>query len=417
MRQPIFVKVLFVVGLLIAGLALKTALGNSTSKKIEYQTAIAEKGVLIVAVSGSGQVTTANSAPVYTQSSGVVSQLFVKEGDIVSAGDKIAEIDLDLSGRLTSSQALSSYQNAQNNLKNAQATLYSLQSSMFTSWDTFRNLTQDGKYTNGDGSANKDNRTLPEFIVGENNWLAAEAKYKNQQGVVSQAQTALNTAWLSYQLASPTVYAPISGKVTGLSLQVGSVISASSSQSTTTQTNNKIASIRTDASPTVTVNLTEIDVTKVKEGNKVTVTLDAFSGKTFTGKVISIDTTGVTSSGVTSYPAVVQLDSNEPNMLANMSAQANIITRVKEDVLKIPSSAVRTANGLATVQIMEKGKPVTVTVTIGDISDTESEVTSGLKVGDKVVTNTVSSTAAGTSRTTSVFSTFGGGSGAMRIAR
>src|SRR3989344_5428159 len=64
-----------------------------------YQTAQVEKGTLVASVSVSGQVSSANSAEVTTQSSGVVKAVSVKDGDTVKAGDTIAQLDLDLIGR------------------------------------------------------------------------------------------------------------------------------------------------------------------------------------------------------------------------------------------------------------------------------------------------------------------------------
>ena len=83
----------------------------------------------------------------------------------------------------------------------------------------------------------------------------------------------------------------------------------------------------------MTVNLTEIDVVKVAIGDKATVTLDAFPDKTFTGKILSVDTVGSITSGVTNYPTVIALDVQNKEMLSNMSASSSIITDVKNDVL------------------------------------------------------------------------------------
>ena len=182
---------------------------------VQYQTGTVTKGTLIVAVTGSGTVSSANNTNVTTQATGVVSKLYVKDGDKVKSGDKIMEIDLDLDGKQTASQALSNYQNAKNNVDSAQAGMYSMQSTMFTNWSTFMTIAQNGTYQYEDGSPNNINRSLPEFHIADDNWLAAEAKYKLQQNVVYQAQTALNSAWSAYQKASSTVYAPISGTVSG----------------------------------------------------------------------------------------------------------------------------------------------------------------------------------------------------------
>lgn len=383
-------------------------------EKTSYQTAVAEKGTLIVSITASGAVSTANNSSVTTQSSGVVTKIYAPNGTQVKAGDPIAELDLDQIARQKYSQALASYQSAKNNLNTANNQMYSLQAAMFKNWDTFRNLATNSTYQNSDGTPNTSNRTLPEFIIANNNWLASEQEYKNQQNVIVQAQNALNSAWLSYQQSSPIIYAPIAGEVTGLSLQIGSVIAASTSNasSTTTSNSQKVASVKTTANPTITINLTEIDITKVKVGDKATITLDAFADKTFTGRVVSVDTVGTTSSGVSTYPIIIALVVENPNIYPNMSASASIITASKDDVLKVPTSAVQTQNGESTVRVMKNGQQQTVAVETGIASDTEIEIVSGLKEGDTVVTGTVSTATSGTGtsgRTQSPFGGFGGG--------
>lgn len=268
---------------------------------------------------------------------------------------------------------------------------------------------QSSAYQNPDGTPKTDQRQLTDFTTKNDDWLSAEAKYKNQEGVVAAAQTSLSSAWASYRQASPVIYAPISGTISGLSLQVGSVLTAQTS-TTGSSTSQRIANIKTAAAPSITVNLTEIDVPKIKIGNKATVTLDALSGKTFTGKVVSVDTTGSVSSGVTTYPAVIELDNDNGSIYPNMSAQANIITRIKNDVLLVPLASVQTQNGQSFVRVMQNGQVVQKSVETGLSSTTQTEIISGLSEGDNVVISSVSpSSGSGSSAGTSPFGLFGGG--------
>lgn len=418
-RLPLLVKlilILFVAGGIVFGYTKLTAQKGSQP---QYQTAIAEKGTLIISVTGSGQVSTANSASVTTQSTGVVSEVYVQDGDEVQSGDSIAKIDPDMVGKQNEAQALASYQSAKNNLESAKATMYSLQSAMLGEWNDHYELATNSTYQNSDGTANNDNRVLADFHISQDDWLAAEAKYKNQQNVIAQAQTSLNSAWLSYQESSSTIYAPITGTVSGLSLQVGSVITGSTSSSSTTTNSTKIASIKTKAPPTITINLTEIDVPKIKVGNKATVTFDALTDKTFTGKVISIDTTGSVSSGVTTYPTVIRLDTDPGTILGNMAASANIITQTKHDVLLVPSSSVQSQDGSSTVRVIKNQTMQTVSVEIGLTSDTQTEIVSGIAEGDTVVTSVSTSTSGAPAQGQSVFSSFGrtGGGNFIRTGR
>lgn len=368
----------------------------SSSAAPTYQTATVQKDTLIVSVTGSGTVSTANSVQVTTQTSGVIKKIFVKNGDTVKSGQKIADVDLDQTGQQRYSSALSSYQSAQNAVAAAKSGLYSAQSKMFAANQKFINDAAERELATSD----------PTYIQQNADWKASEADYIRQQAAITQSQNALSAAWITYQQSSPAIYAPLSGTLTGFSLQEGSVITA---QTTTTgsTSSQKIASVTTNAIPTIAVNLTQIDVPKIKVGQKATITLDAYATKTFTGKIVSIDTVGSVSSGVTSYPAVIALDERNSDVLPNMSAQATILIDSKTDVLIVPTTAIQTSNGEISVRVMKNGTPTSVTVTTGLASDTETEILSGLSEGDTVVTAVVTKSTA-SSTATSPFSAFGG---------
>lgn len=394
--RSLVVKILLVLAVLGLGFFIYTKVNNSSAKPT-YQTTKATKSTIIVSVSASGVVSTANSAQVTTAASGVVSNIYIENGQHVNSGEALAQLDLDLQGKQRMISAWTSYQSAKNSL-------FSLQSTMLTKWKTYMDSATSGTYQNADSTPIIGTRQLPQFVSTSDDWLAAEAQYKNQQNAIDQA-------WITYQLTSPTIYAPISGTVTGFGLQIGSVITAQSNSSGGA-TNQKIASVITQATPTVTVSLTEIDVPRVVIGDKATVTLDAFSGKTYTGKVISIDTVGSVTSGVTTYPAVIKLDTDSQEILTNMSAQANIITNVKDGVITVPSGAVKTSNGQSTVSILVNGVPQTADVQTGLVSTTDTEIISGVSEGDNVVTSVISpTTTQSTTTSSSPFGALGGNRG------
>ncbi len=411
LSRSIYIKILTIIIILLLGYLSHLKFLSKKTNQSQYQTAKAEKGTLTIIVSASGQVLQANSALVETQASGVVSKVFVENGQQVKTGDKIAQIDLDLIGKQRSAQAWANYQNAKNSLETAKIAYYTLRSEMMTKWKNYMDAAQSATYQNPDGSPKTDTRQWPQFISTSDDWLAAEAKYKHQENVVAQAQTALNSAWLSYQQTSSTIYAPISGTVTGLSLQIGSVLTAQSNTSGTA-TSQKIASIQTKAPPVIQVNLSQIDTPKVKIGNKASLIFDAFPNKTFTGKVVSIDTIGSISSGVTTYSAMIKLDSEVPEIYSNMTASANIITQIKNNVLLIPSSAVQTQDEEPFVKMLKNGKIEQINIEIGLSTPTQVEVISGLSEGDTIITN-ISSTQQTplqrSGRNQSPFGGFGGG--------
>jgi HlyD family secretion protein len=169
----------------------------------------------------------------------------------------------------------------------------------------------------------------------------------------------------------------------------------------------------------VTVELTEIDIPKVKTGSKATITLDALPDKTYTGKVTGIDTAGSVSSGVTTYPVVITLDTISPEIYSNMSATANIIIDSRESALYIPLSALQTQNGQSVVRVKSGNNISYVNVEIGLTTDAEVEIISGLNEGDEVVTSVVNtSSTSSPSGSSSIFGirqgSFGGG-GNVRI--
>lgn len=412
------VKVVVIIALVLIGWFGVSKFNAKGTQSPQYQTAVAQKGTLIVSLSASGLVSSANSAAVTTQTSGVVNKIFVKNGDSVKSGDPIAQVDLDMNGQQRASQALGSYQSAKNQLVGAQTAMYTLRSAMFTKWKIFTDVASSSTYTNPDGSPNTGNRTLVPFITSQDDWLATEALYGNQQNVVTASQTSVSSAWASYQQASPTMYAPISGIISGLSLQIGSVLTSQTS-STGSSASQRIANIKTVAKTVAVVNLSEVDVPKATIGNKATLTLDAFAGQTFTGKITSIDTTGSVSSGVTTYPAYIQFDTAIVGIYPNMGVDAKIITSVKDNVVMVPNAAVKTINGQTTVSIIKNGKVSPVDVTAGQANELDTEISSGVAEGDVVVTG--STTDGPTASTvTSPFSalggrSFGGGGGAFRV--
>jgi macrolide-specific efflux system membrane fusion protein len=385
----------FVLVLVIFGIYKLVFPKKSTT---QYQTALVEKGTIISSVSASGQIISSNTLNISTQATGVVKEVFVKDGDKVYAGQKIASITLDPSGQQQANQAYSSYLSAKNALTNANISSYTLQASEFAANSKFIN----------DAVARNLSTTDPTYIQENATWLAAEAQYNNQQNVVAQAQASLNNAWLNYSNASPTITALTSGTIDNITLTPGMVISGSSSTSTTTASSQRIAVIRSQGNPIATFNVSEIDVSKIKYGQKATITLDSLSDTTFTGKVVSVDRIGSVSSGVTNYPVIIAFDTGNDQVLPNMSATANIITATKDNILLVPTTAIQTQSGESVVRILEKNNQIsTVTVTTGLSSDTQTEIVSGLSEGESVVTSTVFSGTTSSSGT-SIFSSLGG---------
>lgn len=386
------------VALIILIFAGVKVLANKKAATPQYQTATVEKGNLISAVSASGQIIQANIINIATQATGVVNEVLVKDGDKVYVGQTIAKLELDPAGSQASTQAYSVYLSAKNSLVSAQTNLYTLQNTLFVANQKFIN----------DAAARNLATTDPTYIEEWATWLAAEATYKNQENVIAQAKVNLNNARLTYQQTSATISAPLAGTVDNITLTPGQVTSAA----------DRVAVIKIQGNPIGTFNVLEIDIIKVKPGQKVTVTLDSIADKTFTGVVASVDKIGTVSSGVANYPVTISFDTENEQILPNMSASANIIITSKNNVFLVPSSALQTQNNQTVVRILNKNNQIQyVNVEAGISSDTQTEIISGLDEGETVITGTVSATTS--SQSSSVFSSFGrgAGSGTIRIPR
>jgi multidrug efflux pump subunit AcrA (membrane-fusion protein) len=123
---------------------------------------------------------------------------------------------------------------------------------------------------------------------------------------------------------------------------------------------------------------------------------------TLTGKVDRMSTIGTENSGVVTYPATISFDSLDERVKPQMSLTAAITTEVKQDVLAVANSAVKSAtDGSSYVLVMENGSPTQKTVEIGTANDTSTEIKNGLSEGDTVVTQTITSSSQSSSSKTS----------------
>lgn len=377
---------------------------NAQTAKPQYQTAQAEKGSLITSITASGTITAGSIVNITTGATGVVTQIYVKNNDLVTAGQKLADITLDQASQAKQASAWASYLSAKSNLDNANAKINSLQAAEFKANQAFIN----------DAAARGLASNDPTYIQQNALWLQSEADYKNQKGVVAASRAALNSAWMSYRQISSIVTAPTSGIISNFTLVPGSIIASSGQPSTSPESSSTSQSLGTISleqnSLAATVNLSEIDVVNIKEWQKATLSLDAFPGKTFTGRVSAINTSGTVSSGVTTYPATITIDSALNNIYPNMAVSATIITDVKNNVLLVPSTAVQNNNGETSVRVMRNGVVTTVPVEVGASNDTQTEITSGINEGETVVTGQTGGNAGRTgTQGTSPFGAFGGG--------
>ncbi len=364
---------------------------KKNSQKPQVQTATVEKGTIISSVSASGNIVSSNIENVTTQASGTVKKVYVSDGDQVSAGQKLAEIDLDVQGEQNYLSAYSSYIGAVNSLNAANNSYRSSQASLAVVYDEIKGHDDD------------------ETLEMKEKRTKAEVANDNAYDGLKAAEVKLNSASLSLKTSTPVITAPVAGTIKSVTIAEGMNIGTEETASGS-RANQRIATIATEGLPIATFDVSEIDVLLIKPGQKATITLDAITDMTFTGKVVSVDRVGTTSNNVTTYPVIIQLDTSSDQILPNMAATANIIVETKSDVLLVPSSAIQSQDGQETVTILKNGQQQTLSVETGLSSDTQIEIVSGLSEGDEVVTGTVTATSQEGG------SAFGGG-GMMRMMR
>ncbi|KKU82436.1 MAG: Efflux transporter, RND family, MFP subunit [Microgenomates group bacterium GW2011_GWA2_47_8] len=381
-------KIVLVIIILSIGWFTVSKVQSKNASTPQYSEAQVERGTFINSITSSGSITSGNNLSITTSATGTVNHVYVKNGDTVKKGQKIADITLDQDSLQKQTSAWASYLGAKNSLDSAKNKLNSLQAAEFSANQKFINDAVARGLTIDD----------PTYIQENATWLQAENDYKNQTGVISQAQVSLTSSWYSYQAVSSSIISPAAGIISNLMIAPGSVISA-----------GQVGAIkRPDENTQASVTLSEIDATKVNPGQKVTITMDAFPDKTFTGKVIIVNTNGQVSSGVTSYPATIQFDTSTGNIYPNMGVNVKIITEIKDNVLLVPSSAIQTSNGQKTIRILKSGQLINIPVEVGGTNDTQTEIISGINEGDLVVTSVTTAAKTTTSTTTSPFGGLGG---------
>ncbi len=215
----------------------------------------------------------------------------------------------------------------------------------------------------------------------------------DQQIKVNQAENTLIEA--KEKLSDCYIRAPFDGVVAKISVKKGDSANSGTAIATFI-TKQKIAEI----------SLNEVDAAKVKVGQKVTLTFDAIEGLSIAGQVAEIDTLGTVSQGVVTYGVKITFDTQDERVKSGMSVTASIITEMKLDVLMAPNGAIKSQNNTYYVEMFDQqsslsqGQSITSSVAprqqpieIGISNDTMTEIISGLKEGDQVVSQEVSATA------------------------
>lgn len=349
---------------LAAMMLLGAAMMTGCSKKagFTYSEAEAAKQDIVNSVTATGTIEPVTSVDVGTQVSGVISKLYVDYNSVVKAGQVIAELDrTNLMSELSSAQA---------SLKSAQSEL----DYQKTNYERYKAL-----YDKGLISAN-------DFEQARLSYVQAQQRTRQQKESVKKAQTNLGYA---------TITSPIDGVVLSKEVEEGQTVASSFS----TPTLFKIARDLTDMR--VIADVDEADIGDVKEGQRVTFTVDAFPDDTFEGQVTQVRQEATTESNVVTYEVVISAPNDDLKLKPGLTANVVIFTMEAKDVLAVPSKALRftpreamlnsdetitDTDAKEKVWVKEGSNLKAVAVETGMTNGTLTQITKGLKPGTHVLT-------------------------------
>jgi multidrug efflux pump subunit AcrA (membrane-fusion protein) len=344
-RRGLAVVVVVLLAVAATGVWLLTRPDNAAAA--QTVTATVTAGTYQQTVSGTGTLAPTRQADLDFAVSGRVTQVLVNAGDKVAKGDVLARLDT------TSLDAA---------LDSAQAQL-------------------DAAQAQYDDDVDAD---------------AADTQLAADRAAVAAAESSLSQA--QDDLDAATLKATFSGTVASVDIAVGDQVSGTSSSGSDPSASDSSDSSTGTTSAVVVVaprhfkvvaDVAADDITKVKKGMQAQVTPTGASQPVY-GTVTSVGLVAQSSSsGAATFPVTVTITSAQSKLYAGTSTTVSIVTRQVSNVLAVPTLALHTSGSTTYVEKLVDGKKVRTTVTIGQTYGTNTQVTKGLKEGDKVVLATV----------------------------
>ena len=310
-------KVWYAIGAVVVILIAWSMLrGGKKEEKISFETAKVEKSDIHTSITATGTIEPVTSVTVGTQVSGIVSKLYVDYNSVVKKGQVIAELDRT---------------NLISELNTAKANLASSESSMAyekANYNRYKTLYDKG-------------------LVSADEYESALLSYRKAKEDVSTKRESVNKAQTN--LGYATITSPIDGVVLSKSVEEGQTVAASFN----TPELFSIAQDLTDMR--VIADIDEADIGGVKEGQRVSFTVDAFPDDHFEGKVTQVRQQATTESNVVTYEVVISAPNNDLKLKPGLTANVTIFTMEKNDVMSVPSKALRF---IPTEAFLEKGQTI-----------------------------------------------------------
>lgn len=354
--------VIGIVVVAIAAIAVFFFAGDSKDASVTYVTVPAEVSDIRTSVTATGTIEAVTSVTVGTQVSGIVSHLYVDYNSVVKRGQVIAELDKT---------------NLTSELASARANLSSQQSNLAYQKANFNRQQQ--LYSKGLISAN-------DFEQARLSYQQAEQQVQTSMQSVRKAETNLGYA---------TITAPIDGIVISKSVEEGQTVAASFNTPELFTIAQDLTNMR------VIANIDEADIGEVKEGERVMFTVDAFPDDTFNGTVTQVRLEATTESNVVTYEVVISAPNADLKLKPGLTANVTIYTNEKTNVISIPTKAlkftpnekmltddqvIKDCQGEHKVWTLDGNTFQAHPVQIGITNGIMTEITSGLKSGQKVIT-------------------------------
>ena len=363
--SKVWIAMIAVVIVAVAAWALS---GNKKEEEINFKEEKASLQTLQNSVTATGTIEAVTSVTVGTQVSGIVNKLYVDYNSEVKKGQVIAELDKT---------------NLTSELNTAKANLESVQSNL--NYQTANYNRYQALYKKG--------------LVSANDYENALLSYRQAKEQVATAKESVQKAQTN--LGYATITSPIDGTVISKSVEEGQTVAASFSTP-------ELFTIAKDlTNMQVIADVDEADIGGVKVGNRVTFTVDAYPDDTFQGVVKQVRLQATTTNNVVTYEVVISAPNADQKLKPGLTANVTIYTQERTGVLSVPNKALRFTPTKETVgkktKIVDcKGKNKIWTlsdntltahsVNIGQSDGIHTEITKGLKEGQKIVTEIVVST-------------------------
>lgn len=336
----------------IAGLVALAAAGGGAwwwsskdaASDVQYRSAKIERGNLQASVSASGAVNPVTQVSVGTQVSGQIKELYVDFNSEVKAGQLIAQIDPE-TFEFRVRQAMADVDAARAAVLTAQANVAASNAAISRAQvdaaealrDFERKKDLADKQFIAQSEADKARalvNTSGESVKSAQAQLAVtNAQVKSAQANVAQRDAALSQARIDLQRTKIT--SPVNGIVIKRAIERGQTVAASLQSPELFVIAQNLSDMQVDAS------IDEADVSRIRTGQKATFTVDAFPGQTFEGEVRQVRKAAQNVANVVTYVAVVGFTNTAGRLLPGMTANVRVVTDSRENVLKIPNSALR----------------------------------------------------------------------------